>query len=288
MSAGPSLPSLALAAAVVGAVVWSARRKSAAAQTRADEATQRADEAALRADEAAQQETARVARHAAAIRDARAAEDGQRARIQAEAQALGRSMGAFDRDLAALNPGGAATAARMHRFDPIFARLGRGIPVPYLRALAQAESGMNPHDPKGLINVVAIAVADYNRRHPGASITKAQLRDPVVSVTVAVDILRTIIASYATNHPSVANLREDWRNPHFVALLTAGWNAGFSQRAGVGRVVRHLLVSGVTDITVDRVFAAAPAAGAASTLSNPAKLAFAHKVTAAYVQEARG
>lgn len=131
-----------------------------------------------------------------------------------------------------------------------------------------------------------MALADYNRRHPGAPITAAQLRDPVANVVVAVDILRAIMASYFTNHPDVINLREDWSNPRFVELLTAGWNAGFSERAGVGRVVRYLLARGVTDVTVDRVFAAAPAAGATATLADPRKLAFARKVTAAYLHAA--
>ena len=51
--------------------------------------------------------------------------------------------------------------------------------------------------------------------------------------------------------------------------------------------MRSLRARGATDITGGRVFAAAPAAGAASTLANPAKLAFARKVTAAYLHAVR-
>lgn len=187
----------------------------------------------------------------------------------------------------AVAPDGTAASSRglTRAFDPIFAQHGRGIPVAYLRALGHAESGLRPNDPRGLINVVSIALADYNRRHRAAPIHATQLRDPRVSVAVAADILRTVITGYARNHPAVANLREDWANPNFVALLTAGWNAGSSERAGVGRVVSHLVAQGIDDITVDRVFAAAQAAGAASTLSNPAKLAFAKKVAASYAHE---
>lgn len=170
-------------------------------------------------------------------------------------------------------------------FDAIFAQHGRGIPVAYLRALGHAESGLRADDPRGLVNVVSIALADYNWRHPAAPIEAARLRDPIASVTVAADILRTVITSYARHHPDVVNLREDWSNPRFIELLTAGWNAGFSERTGVGRVVARLVARGPGDITVDDVFAAARDAGAASTLTNPAKLAFAKKVAASYARE---
>jgi len=204
------------------------------------------------------------------------------AHVRAEPQALSRTTVDLEGSPTAHTSRG--RLATSLRFDPIFARLGRGIPIPYLRALAHAESGLNPDDPHGLINVVAVALRDYNRRHPASPISVAQMRDPLANVTVVVDILRTIIASYTRNHPSIANLREDWRNPRFVELLTAGWNAGYSERGGVGRVVQWLRARGVTDITVERVFAAGPAAGAAVTLANPAKLAFARKVTAAYLE----
>ena len=170
--------------------------------------------------------------------------------------------------------------------DELFRRHGRGLPVPYLRALAHAESGMRPDDPLGLINVVPVALADYNRRHPADVVRAEDLRRPEVSVRVAADILRTIIASYARHHPDVAALREDWDNPVFVALLTFGWNAGFSERAGVGRVVAHLRsFQPDTPITIDSVARAARAAGAADTLRNPRKVSYCKGVVATYLRE---
>ncbi len=186
--------------------------------------------------------------------------------------------------------GADADAGLSRQFDPLFRTLGQGIPVAYLRALAQAESGIRPDSRLGLINVVHVAVDDYNRRHPAAPVTAAAMRDPAVNVRVAADTLRAIIASYRRHHADVRNLVEDWRNPRFVELLTAGWNAGFSERGGVGRVVRYLRAGpvanpGADDLTVDHIFAAASAAGATRHLSNPHKLAFAKAVTRAYLRE---
>ncbi|HVV84773.1 MAG TPA: hypothetical protein VHE35_17025 [Kofleriaceae bacterium] len=180
--------------------------------------------------------------------------------------------------------------ALSRRFDDIFRQHGQGLPVAYLRALGQAESGLNPDSPKGLINVVSIALTDYNRRHPGASVAAAHLRNPVVSVTVAADILRTIIAGYRQQHGDVLNLQEDWRNPRFVELLTFSWNAGFSETAGVGRVVRYIqglpAAARPASITVDAIAAHAHAASASEYLSNPRKLAFAKRVAADFAREA--
>lgn len=181
--------------------------------------------------------------------------------------------------------------ALSRRFDDLFRQHGQGLPVAYLRALGHAESGLNPDSPKGLINVVSIGLADYKRRHPQSPFVASQLRDPAVSVTVAADILRTIIASYRRQHGDVPNLQEDWGNARFVELLTFGWNAGFSEAGGVGRVVRHLQAlpasSRPASITVDDIAAQARAASASEHLSKPRKLAFAKHVAAEFVREAQ-
>lgn len=183
----------------------------------------------------------------------------------------------------------AASAPLTRRFDDLFRQHGQGLPVAYLRALAYAESGLNPSDPKGLINVVPIALADYNRRHPEAPIGPDRMRDPASNIRVAADILRAIVGSYRRNHGDVPNLIEDWGNPRFVELLTLGWNAGFSELAGVGRVVRYLMVqpqaSRPAAVTVDVIAANARTYDASAHLSNPRKLAFAKRVAATYAHE---
>ena len=69
--------------------------------------------------------------------------------------------------------------------------------------------------------------------------------------------------------------------PHFAY----GWNAGFSQAGGVGRVARYLEGLGALDITIDQVSAHAQLAGASKHLSNPAKVAWCKGVVALYLRE---
>src|SRR5262245_33899876 len=61
-------------------------------------------------------------------------------------------------------------SATSRKFDPLFAKYGRGMPVAYLRSLARGESGLNPLliDPKGargLLQVVHVVRVDFNERH---------------------------------------------------------------------------------------------------------------------------
>jgi hypothetical protein len=174
------------------------------------------------------------------------------------------------------------------QFDNVFAAHGQGLPVPYLRALALRESGMNPTDAKGngwgLISVVEVVRRDFNERQH-TTYSRQDLRDPAISVTIAATALATIIASYARNHPRIVNMQADWSNPRFVELLTFGWNAGWSERAGVGRVARYLEQRGITDITIDNVHQAARAAGASEHLSNPAKVKWCKSVVRQYAVE---
>lgn len=187
---------------------------------------------------------------------------------------------------------GTSTAHEMkpasRRYDDVFAAYGQGLPVPYLRALALRESGMSPTDAKGagwgLISVVEVVRRDFNERQHTAY-AREDLRDPAISVTIAASALQTIIASYAKNHPRVINMQADWSNPRFVELLTFGWNAGWSERAGVGRVARYLEQRGITDITIDTVHQAARAAGASEHLSNPAKVKWCKSVVRQYELE---
>jgi hypothetical protein len=174
------------------------------------------------------------------------------------------------------------------RFDPLFAAYGGSIPVPYLRALAHAESGLNPSDRKGLINVVGVAIDDYNRRR-GTKHRPEDMRIPDVNVRIAADTLQTIVASYRKNHPEIPNLRENWRNQNFVELLTLGWNAGFSEASGVGKVARYLKARGQTAVTADLIHKKAAEAGATRWLSEPpiaaAKLAWSKGVARRYFAE---
>jgi murein DD-endopeptidase MepM/ murein hydrolase activator NlpD len=177
-----------------------------------------------------------------------------------------------------------ASRALTRSFDQIFTVYGLGLPVPYLRALAARESGLDPLDPKGLINVVRVVREDFNALH-GANVAPSDLKNPVVNVMIASDALRRIIDSLAHHHPDVPNLREDWSNRHFVELLTFGWNAGWSESAGLGRVATYLERQGHTDITLAAVARAAYPAGAKHWLWNPKKVAWTRSVADLYFDE---
>jgi hypothetical protein len=173
-------------------------------------------------------------------------------------------------------------------YDPLFAAYGAGLPVAYLRALAAHESDMhtaaNDGPAAGLLQVVSVVRDDYNQRH-GTHFTRGDLLAPIVNVEIAGDAIRRIVESYRTNHPRVPNLQEDWHNPRFVELATFGWNAGFSERGGVGRVARLLESRGRIDLTIELVAASSREAGASEHLSNPRKVSYAKAVTATYFAE---
>jgi hypothetical protein len=176
------------------------------------------------------------------------------------------------------------------RFDPIFERYRGDIPIEFLRALAMRESSMNPGektDPAwGLLQVIEAVRLDFNRAH-GTSYPRGDLLDPTVNVAMAAWLLQSIVASYRKNHPAVPNLQPDWNNPRFVELLTFGWNAGYSEAGGVGRVARHLEAQGRTDLTIDLVHQHAQAAGASRHLSRADKVSWCKGVVALYQLERR-
>ncbi len=173
-------------------------------------------------------------------------------------------------------------------YDALFAEYGSGIPVPYLRALAWRESGMNPRANSGpawgLLQVVEVVRKDYNERH-GTSYERRELLDPAVNIAVASDVLARIIYGYGRFHPEAINLQVDWGNPLFVELLTFGWNAGYSERGGVGRAASHLTRRGFDDFTIDDIFGVAKQAGVRPHLSNPRKVTFSKGVTTQYLRE---
>lgn len=159
-------------------------------------------------------------------------------------------------------------------FDPLFRRYGGSeIPVAYLRALAQRESGMNPRAnagkaaAQGLLQITTTARESYNQRH-GTAWTRDDMLDAERNVAVATDLLRNIMAAYRVRKD--VNFRPNWSNPEWVKLLTAGWNAGYSSGGGVGRVAGYLEQRGQR-VTHDAVVANAAAAGAVSYLASPAR-----------------
>lgn len=181
-----------------------------------------------------------------------------------------------------------ATSPRVRRFDPVFERYRGSIPIEYVRALVERESNGLPTARSGsaigLMQIVPVVLNDYNKRH-GTTYGAEHLQDPRTNVAIGCELLRIIITSYRKNHPRVRTLQTEWSNPQFVELLTFGWNAGFSEAGGLGRVARYLEGLGAVDITIDQVAAHARVAGASKHLSNPAKVAWCKSVVALYLRE---
>jgi hypothetical protein len=174
------------------------------------------------------------------------------------------------------------------RFDAVFDRYRGSIPIEFLRALVARESSFNPSartgNAIGLMQIIPVVLDDYNKRH-GTAYQREHLVDPSINVAIGCELLRLIIASYRRFHPRVPNLQANWDNPRFVELLVLGWNAGYSEAGGVGRVARYLEARGTLDITIDLVHEHVRAAGASKHLANPAKVRWSKSVVALYLRE---
>ncbi len=181
-----------------------------------------------------------------------------------------------------------ATSDRVRQFDPAFDRYRGTLPIEYVRALVERESNGQPSvragSAIGLMQIVPVVLTDYNKRH-GTAYWSEHLADPAINVAIGCELLRLIVESYRKNHPRITTLQADWNNLRFVELLTLGWNAGFSEAGGVGRVARHLEALGAVELTVEQVSAHAKLAGASKYLSNPAKVVWCKSVVALYQRE---
>ncbi len=181
-----------------------------------------------------------------------------------------------------------ATSSRVRRWDPMFERYRGNVPIEYVRALVERESNgqasARAGSAIGLMQIVPVVLADYNKRH-GTSYRGDHLTHPATNVAIGCELLGLIVDSYRKNHPRITTLQANWNNPRFVELLTFGWNAGFSEAGGVGRVARYLEALGSVDITIEQVAGHARLAGASKHLFNPAKVAWCKGVVALYQRE---
>lgn len=190
--------------------------------------------------------------------------------------------------------------AAPHTFDALFAKYAGAVPVPYLRALSWHESGSNPNakpakpwftDAKGrvrgpgvgILQITPIVLADFNRRHSTA-LTETDLYNPELNIAMGCGVLNAIVTSYAHH----AALAMDWRSARYVELVTFGWNAGYSEGAGVGHVVGAMEAAQVpaAQITIETVSqAAASLPGTSHNLTSAAKVKWCKGVTVAYFRE---
>ncbi len=143
------------------------------------------------------------------------------------------------------------------KFDKFFAEEGGGIPLAFLRALAFRESRNNPREAKGpawgLLQVgidkrAGNVLSSYNERL-GKSLTKADMLDPRLNTRVAAELLRRIIEMHVSE-----GLVPDWTNGNWIGLITAGWNTGYSRKAGTIRTIRYLKEHAIP-VTLQAVYA---------------------------------
>jgi soluble lytic murein transglycosylase-like protein len=159
-------------------------------------------------------------------------------------------------------------------YDAIINKYRAAAPLEFIKVLIKHESSFNPNSDmglrksiyspgaaKGLMQVVHDAREDYNKRFMTGYSYK-DLFDPDVNIKIGTDLLNRIILSYNRNHPE--SLATNWNDPRWVELLVLGWNAGYSEGGGVGKVVAALERAGIPKdkITVDNVVASAHKVGA--------------------------
>ncbi|MBA3463691.1 MAG: hypothetical protein H0T46_27280 [Deltaproteobacteria bacterium] len=72
---------------------------------------------------------------------------------------------------------------------------------------------------------------------------------------------------------------------HITPYFAYGWNAGWSERGGVGRVAHYLEARGTLDQTIDSIHFSSQRAGASPHLANPLKVAWSKGVAAQYLRE---
>jgi len=161
------------------------------------------------------------------------------------------------------------------------------VPLQWLRALAHMESGMNPTNKTGkhwgLFQIPPEVVADYNEAHPpeqNAFSHSDMLRPDPNCAVFAWDIARIIRAMRNCGIPT------NWQSKDFAKIVTMGWNAGWSNAAGVCKVARWLKANG-KPVTHANLKAYAKAAGGAWSLQSAAKFRWQSQVADLYQKLAR-
>jgi len=177
-------------------------------------------------------------------------------------------------------------------WDPVIERYAGRVPLAFIRALVHGESGgdsqkENPAShAAGLLQITEIVRQDWNAAHPDAPVSRDQLFDPEINIRIGAALLNRIVQVYGHHR----TLRPDWQSRRYAELVALGWNAGYSDRGGVGVVVSELESAGARaeDVTVDSV--ARVAAGlpdASRFVSRPDRVAYAKAVADLYLGSRR-
>jgi soluble lytic murein transglycosylase-like protein len=173
-------------------------------------------------------------------------------------------------------------------WDPVIERYAGQVPVAFIRALVHGESGgdsqkENPAShAAGLLQITDIVRKDWNSAHEDAPVSRTDLFDPEINVRIGAALLNRIAQVYR-HHPT---LRPDWNSRRYAELVALGWNAGYSDRGGVGLAVTELEAAGAkpADVTVDSVARVAAGLPSASRfVSRADRVAYAKAVADLYL-----
>lgn len=141
------------------------------------------------------------------------------------------------------------------RYIGLFEEYGepRGIPTAYLRALACRESTCDPGDRKGpawgLMQITEVVRRSEDREDGrDGRYSRPELLDPAVSVFLCTRVLGKTMKIL-----NRLGIETDWHDSKWVGLVTAGWNAGYSLRGGLGLTVKYLLREGWRPDEIDIV-----------------------------------
>jgi soluble lytic murein transglycosylase-like protein len=177
-------------------------------------------------------------------------------------------------------------------WDPVIEKYAGRVPVAFVRALVHGESGGNSQKENpashaaGLLQITEIVRQDWNSAHADAPVSREQLFDPEINVRLGAALLNRIVQVYG-RHPT---MRPDWKSRRYAELVALGWNAGYSDRGGVGLAVTELEAAGAKpdDVTVDTVARVAAEVPAASRfVSNSDRIAYAKAVADLYLGSRR-
>ena len=146
-------------------------------------------------------------------------------------------------------------------WDPTIEKYAGRVPVAFIRALIHGESGGNSQlenpasHAAGLLQLTEIVRRDWNEAHPDAPVSREQLFDPEASTFGSARGAAGTASSRSTRDNPTAAPAGMERVRRYAELVALGWNAGYSDRGGVGLAVTHLEAAGAApaDVTVDSV-----------------------------------
>ena len=147
--------------------------------------------------------------------------------------------------------------------------------VAFMRALAKHESDLNPSQSKdpawglmqvGIDNKASVPGPDllkadgteasgnsggvlksYNNKGKGGPYTVEEMLEPDKNVRVASELIQRIVRVMRNQ-----GMSPNWTSEEFIGILVAGWNSGYSKKAGTGYMIEWL-ISEHQDVTLANV-----------------------------------